>query len=268
MRPGVGVRVATLVLALFFIAPTVIIVATSFTSGLLVQFPPDGFSLDWYHEVLGDPRWTEALGNSLSVGLIAAVLATVVGTLLALGAARGRGIPASLITAVALMPLVVPLVIIAIGFYIVYVRIGLVGNVVGLGIAHAVLGLPFVFLNVLAQLRALDPRLEDAARICGAGGIRTFLLVTLPLISGGALVGALLAFISSWDEVVVAIFMTGPGFRTVPVEMFGQLREGVQPSTSAIASVVTLVSLLLLAGIAAASALRRARPWARFRRTP
>jgi putative spermidine/putrescine transport system permease protein len=267
MRPGVGVRLLTLLLALFFIAPTVIIVVTSFTSGLLVEFPPDGFSLRWYSDVLADDQWTEALSNSVQVGLVAALLATVVGTMLALGAARGRGIPAGLISAVALMPLVVPLVIAAIGFYIVYVRVGLVGNVFGLGVAHAVLGLPFVFVNVLAQLRALDPRLEDAARACGAGEVRTFLLVTLPLISRGALVGALLAFISSWDEVIIAIFMTVPGFRTVPVEMYGQLREGVQPSTSAIASLVTLVSLALFAALFAVSALRRARPWARLRRT-
>ena len=266
MKPGLGVRAAASVLGLLFMAPTVIVIATSFTSGLLVEFPPKGFSFRWYATIFQTPAWTEAFKNSLEVGLLAALFAIAGGTLLALGAARARGMLRGLLTALALAPMVVPLVIAAIGFYIVYVQVGLTGNALGLGIAHAMLGLPFVFVNVLASLGSVDERVEDAARACGANEARTFLRITLPLIAPGAVVGGLLAFIASWDEIVVAIFMATPGFHTVPVELYGQIQSGVQPSTSAAASFVTVSSLLLLAAISLVPVIRRRRPWARFRR--
>ena len=266
MRAGISVRVIAAFFGLLFAAPTVIIVATSFTSGLEVTFPPKGFSFRWYSTIFETSVWTDAFKNSLEVGLIAALIATVAGTLLALGAARGRGILPSFITALAVMPMIVPLVIAGIGFYIVYVEIGLTGNALGLGIAHAMLGLPFVFINVLAALSNLDERVEDAARVCGANEFQTFLRVTLPLIAPGAIIGGVLAFIGSWDEVVVAIFMTTPNFHTVPVELWDQISNGVQPSTSAVAAFVTVTSLLLLGLIALVPVIRRKRPWARFRR--
>ena len=267
MKPGPAVRALTVLLALVFTAPTLIVIATSFTEGSLVEFPPRGFSLQWFTDVFETPEWTDAFANSFQVGLIAAVLAMVAGTLLAMAAARGRFVPSGLATALAVMPLVVPLVIAGIGFYIVYVRVGLTGTVFSLGIAHAMLGLPFVFVNVLAALTNVDPRVEEAARVCGAGELTTFLRVTLPLIAPGAVIGGVLAFIASWDEVVVAIFLATPEFRTIPVVMLGEVRSGVTPATSAVATLVTVESVAMLVGILLFSTARQRRPWTKLRRS-
>jgi putative spermidine/putrescine transport system permease protein len=267
MKPGVAVRVTAVLTALFFVVPTAIIVGASVTPSPRVEFPPSGFTLQWYDEVLADPDWTEAFVHSVQVGILAALLAAVVGTLLALAVTRGRVVPPALLTLLATVPMVVPTVIIALSTYLVFVRVGLVGSVLGLALAHAALGVPFVFSNTLTQLGTLNRGTEDAARICGANEVKTFFLVTLPLILPGTITGALLAFVTSWDEVVVAVFMATPDFHTVPIEIFGQLREGVQPSTAAVATIVTSVSLLLLALISTAAQIRIMRTRARLKRS-
>ncbi|GLW26777.1 ABC transporter permease [Microbispora amethystogenes] len=247
MRAGIGVRLFACLIALLFVAPTLIVAATSVTSGTMVTFPPKGFSLRWFQEVLTDPEWLTALGNSVQVGLLAAALAMAAGTSLAFAAARSRFLPPALVTGLAVLPMTVPLVVAGIGFYLVYIRVGLSGNVLSLGIAHAVLGLPFVFVNVLAALTGVDRRVEEAARVSGATEAVTLLRITLPLVAPAALVGGVLAFVSSWDEVVVALFLNTPQFRTLPVVMWSQVRSGVEPSISAVATLITLVSLLMAA---------------------
>jgi len=245
MTTGWTVRIVGVVIAIMLVVPTIVICATAFTSGSSVTFPPDGFSLRWIEEVLGDRRWMRAFGNSFAVGLLAAVFAMLAGTALALGAARARGAMASVFTAVSVLPMILPLVVGAIGFYLVYARLGLTGNVLGLALAHGVLGLPYVFVNVLALLRTLDPRIEEAARVHGAGQFVTLLTVTLPMIAPATIVGGLLAFISSWDEVVVAVFLSDARFQTLPVLMYGQIRSGVEPSVSAVALIVTVVTFAI-----------------------
>ncbi len=242
MKAGWTVRVLGIAIAVMLITPTLVICATAFTSGTSVTFPPDGFSLRWIEAVLGDQRWMRAFGNSFAVGLLAAAFAMIAGGALALGAARTRGAVANLFTAVSVLPMILPLVVGAIGFYLVYVRVGLTGNVLGLALAHGVLGLPYVFVNVLALLRTLDPRVEEAARIHGAGQFTTLVTVTLPLIAPATIVGGLLSFISSWDEVVVATFLSDARFQTLPVLMYTQIRSGVEPSVSAVAVIVTAVT--------------------------
>ncbi|RWZ68148.1 ABC transporter permease [Labedella populi] len=246
MNAGVSVRVVGILIAILLIVPTIVICATAFTSGSSVTFPPQGFSLRWIDDVLGDRRWMRAFGNSFSVGLLAALFAMIAGAALALGAARARGAVASVFTAVSVLPMIVPLVVGAIGFYLVYARLGLTGNVLGLAIAHGVLGLPYVFVNVLALLRTLDPRIEEAARVHGAGQLTTLVTITLPLLAPATVIGGLLAFISSWDEVVVATFLSDARFQTLPVLMYGQIRSGVEPSVSAVALVVTVVTFAVV----------------------
>ncbi|MCM3696079.1 ABC transporter permease [Microbacterium oleivorans] len=245
MRVGITVRIVGVIIAVVLILPTIVICATAFTSGTQVTFPPDGVSLRWIEDVLGDRRWMRAFGNSFAVGLLAAVFAMVGGGALALGAARTRGPIASVFTAVSVLPMILPLVVGAIGFYLVYVRLGLTGNVLGLALAHGVLGLPYVFVNVLALLRTLDPRIEEAARVHGAGQFTTLVTITLPLIAPATMVGGLLSFISSWDEVVVATFLSDARFQTLPVLMYSQLRSGVEPSVSAVAVIVTVVTFAI-----------------------
>lgn len=257
MRAGLGVRIFAGLVALLFVAPTLVVVSTAFTSGSMVVFPPKGFSLRWFEEVFADPEWLAAFGNSLQVGLLAAFIAMVAGTSLAFAAGRGRGVPPSLVTALALLPMMVPLVVAGIGFYLVYVTIGLSGGVLGLAVAHAVLGLPFVFVNVLAALKGVDRHAEEAAQVCGASRMRTLVRITVPLIAPAAVVGGVLAFVASWDEVVVALFLNTPEFRTLPVVMWGQVSSGVEPSISAVATLVTAVSLLMAVLILLGPVIRR-----------
>lgn len=245
MNTGATVRILGVVIAVMLIVPTIVICATAFTSGETVSFPPDGFSFRWIEDVLGDRRWTRAFGNSFEVGVLSAVFAMVSGGALALGAARARGAIASVFTAVSVLPMILPLVVGAIGFYLVYSRLGLTGNVLGLALAHGVLGLPYVFVNVLALLRTLDPRVEEAARIHGAGQFVTLVTITLPLIAPATVIGGLLAFVSSWDEVVVATFLSDARFQTLPVLMYSQIRSGVEPSVSAVALIVTVVTFAI-----------------------
>lgn len=259
MKPGITVRVVTIVMAAIFFFPTIIVAGTSFNKSPLIVFPPKGWSLYWYKEVFSSGQWTQPLIASLEVGLIAAVIAMVVGTLLGFAAARARLLPQPVVTALAMMPVIVPSVVAGLGFYIVSVHIHYTGNAVALGLADATLGVPYVFINVIAALTGVDPSVEEASRVCGASEPVTLLRVTLPLIMPAALVGAVLAFIGSWDEVIVAGFMTSPTFRTVPILIYGNVQNGAQPDTSAVGTMVTVVSLLLLGTVAAVPALRSRR---------
>jgi putative spermidine/putrescine transport system permease protein len=256
MKPGVAVRVFTLVMAALFFFPTVIVAGTSFNAGQFVVFPPQGWSLTWYRQVFENDQWTSALVASLQVGVIAGVIAMVIGTLLAFAAARGKLIPPSVVTSLAMMPVIVPTVIAGLGFYIVTTHIHFTANAWALGLAHATLGVPYVFINVLAALTAVDPRVEEASRVCGANEVVTLARVTLPLIAPAAVIGGVLAFIGSWDEVIVAGFLTSPTFRTIPVVIYGDVRDGAAPDTSAVATMVTVVSLLMLGAAVAVPALR------------
>lgn len=255
--------VVALVFAVIFVAPTIVVIGSSFSDSSFISFPPAGWTLKWYDDVLSDPRWMRAFGSSLTVGLLAAVLAIVVGTLLAVGAARSRLIPPSFITGLAVTPIVVPTVVAAVGAYIVAVNIGLTGTVLGLALAHSALGVPYVFIGVLAALTGVDASTEEAARVSGASEWSAFLRVVVPAIAPAALIGGMLAFITSWDEVIVAGFMTSPTFRTIPVVILSEVRSGAEPSTSAVATMVTLVSLglmLVVGGVTALVARRRKRP--------
>ncbi|WP_191906683.1 ABC transporter permease [Microbacterium lushaniae] len=249
-----------MLLAIVFVAPTTIVIATSFTSGNMILFPPQGFSFRWYEELFTTPRWTNAFATSFQVGILAALLAMILGTLLGLGAARGRGlVPGWLIMGLALSPMVVPTVVAAVGFYIAGANMGGVGNWIYLAIAHALMGLPFVFINVLASLGSVSESVEEAARISGASPLSTVLRITLPLILPSALVGGLLAFVTSFDEYIIASFLTSPWLRTLPVEMFADVTTGAQPSTSAVSTLVTAATLTILCLGAAIPALMRRR---------
>ncbi|MDI2097622.1 ABC transporter permease [Ruicaihuangia caeni] len=250
MKANPAIKIFGLVIAFVLVAPTIIVVATAFTESSIITFPPKGFSFRWFEEVLTSRQWIEALQNSLITGAIAAVLAVVVGISLAMAAARGTAIPRTGLTTFALMPMLVPLVVIAIGVYLAFVQIGFYGNVFALGVAHSILGIPFVFINVLAALTNLDPRVEEAARASGASYPITLLRITVPQILPSAFVGGLFAFIASWDEVVVAIFLVTPGFKTIPVMIWSQVREGLEPSTSAVSTVLTVVTLVVFGIVA------------------
>jgi putative spermidine/putrescine transport system permease protein len=190
--------------------------------------------------------WTNAAVTSLKVGGLTVLIATSLGTLTALGLVRGRYPGRALVNALVLGPLIVPTVIIAIGVFFVFVRWGLTGTFLGFVIAHTVLALPVVIITVGATLRTLDRTLELAAQNLGAGPWRTFRRITLPLILPSVAAGAVFAFITSWDEVVVAIFISSPLLRTLPVVMWGQVREQIDPTVAAVSTMLTGVTTIAL----------------------
>ncbi|MCU1689740.1 MAG: Binding-protein-dependent transport system inner rane component, partial [Jatrophihabitantaceae bacterium] len=164
MKPGFTVKAIGLLMAAIFVFPTIVVVGTSFNASTLILFPPKGWSTKWYQEIFTTSKWTDAFQASLKVAVLAAIIAMVVGTLLAFTAARGKLIPSSVVTMLAVLPVVVPTVVAGLGFYIVAVRIDLSGGVLGLALAHSVLGVPYVFINVLAALTAVERNVEEAAR--------------------------------------------------------------------------------------------------------
>lgn len=252
-----GLRAFAWVVGAVLIAPTLLIVPMSFSSGGILRFPPPGFGTRWYANFFESDTWTAGAVTSVKVGVAAAALATVLGTLMALGLVRGRYPGRGLVTAVVLSPLIVPVVVIAIGMYFVYTEWRLAGTLGGLILGHTTLAIPFVVVNVSVSLRTFDRTLELAAQNLGAGPVRTFFRVTLPLISPSIVAGALFAFIASWDEVVVSIFLSSPIVRTLPVVMWGQVRSSIDPTIAAVATMLTGITIVVLSLVMVAQ--RRAR---------
>jgi putative spermidine/putrescine transport system permease protein len=231
---------------LYLLAPTLVIVPMSFTEARILSFPPQGFTLQWYEKMVTDRQWSTGIVNSLQVATLTTVLATVLGTLAALGLSRGRFYGRSLVNALVLSPLIVPVVVIAIGMFGLFVQWRLAGSLPGLVLAHTALALPFVMVAVSASLRTMDRNLELAAANLGANPRRTFFNITFPIILPGVVTGAIFAFITSWDEIVVAIFMTSARFRTLPVEMWEQVRQAVDPTVAAVSTTLLVVTSVLL----------------------
>jgi putative spermidine/putrescine transport system permease protein len=230
----------------YLLAPTLVIIPLSFTETRSLTFPPTGFSFEWYERMFTDRQWSTGLLNSLQVAGLTTVLATTLGTLAALGIVRGRFPGRSLVNALFVAPIIVPVVVIGIGMFAVFVRWRVSGSLAGLVLAHTALALPFVLVNVATSLRTMDRNLELAAMNLGAGPGRTFFRITLPIILPGVFAGAVFSFITSWDEVVVAIFLTTARFRTLPVEMWEQVRQTVDPTVAAVSTTLMLVTTTLL----------------------
>ncbi|WP_182358756.1 ABC transporter permease [Tomitella gaofuii] len=238
-RAGLSLLAALTVLYLLF--PVLIIVPMSFAKSAFLKFPPKEFSTRWYHQLIDDPVWIESALNSLEVAVFATICAVVLGTLAAMGLVRGRYPLRGAVTAVLLAPIIVPYVIVGLAVYIVFLRIGLTETPLGFILVHTALAVPYVTINVAAGLAGYDRDLELAAHSLGAGPVSTFFRVTLPNIAPSVLAGALFAFITSWDEVVSAIFLSGPMMRTLPVQIWSGIRVQVEPTVAAIASLTLFV---------------------------
>ncbi len=241
-------------LVLFFlILPILVIVPLSFnvepffsfTAGML-RLDPAAYSLRWYHEIYTNPNWMLAIRNSFVIGIAATVVATVLGTLAAVGM-TSRYMPfKNLIMAVMLAPMIVPLIIMAAGMFFFYTRYNIAGTYAGIIMAHAALGIPFVIISVMATLSGFDRALYHAGLGMGASPVRAFMDITMPIIRPGVITGALFAFATSFDEVVIVIFLAGPGQRTIPRQMFSGLREQINPTILAVATLLIAVSVLFL----------------------
>lgn len=240
----------------FLMAPLLVIVPLSFNAepyftftSKMLSLNPDGFSLRWYADIVENPQWFEAIGNSLIIALASTFLATVLGTLAAIGLARSNMPFRDFFMALLISPLVVPIVIAAAGMYFFYSSVGLAQTHLGIILAHTSLGVPFVVITMTATLSGFDRNLIKAAGSLGADPITAFYRVTLPLIAPGMISGALFAFAASFDEVVTVLFLGGPEQRTIPRQMWSGIREQISPTILAVATLLIVFSSLLLLAV-------------------
>jgi putative spermidine/putrescine transport system permease protein len=249
MIGGRALRVTVVGLILLFLAfPIVVVFVVSFSSASYLTFPPPAFGLRWYRAYFGSDDWLGPTGLSFAVAGAVVVLSTVLGTLASLGIMRLPRPWRVLVSGLVLSPLIVPVIVVAIGVYYAYAKFGLVGTPIALILAHTCLAVPFVVTSVSASLSGIDPRLEQAALSLGATPTGTFLQVTLPLIRPGVLVGALFAFITSFDELIVSLFLSGVGAVTLPRRMWEDLRYAIDPTIAAVSTLTILLTAALLLG--------------------
>jgi putative spermidine/putrescine transport system permease protein len=240
----------------FLLAPIVAIVPLAFTDSTFLNYPIDTYSLRWFDQLATDAAWRRSIGNSLIIGGSATLLSLVLGTLAALGL-RGNALPfAGAFRTLFLLPMVVPAVVLGIGMQILFVRLGLASSYLGVILAHTVLCVPFVVVSVSASLLGINPSVERAAMSLGAPPWTVFRRVTLPLAMPGVISGAVFAFATSLDEVVITLFVAGPNQRTLARQMFASIRENISPAVAS-AALLLIVSTLVLAGAAALLRWRR-----------
>lgn len=243
-------------LMVFLVAPALVAIPVSLTDRRFLSFPEHTLSLQYYHQLFGSAAWMSSFGQSALIGLASTVLATSLGTLAAIGLWRLSSRLSEVIRALLLLPLVVPPIIAAMAFYRLMVPLGLIDSYLGLILAHTVLGAPLVLLTVSASLAGFDPRLEQASRSLGAPARTTLVRVILPAIRPGVWAGAVFAFIASWDEIVVTLFLSKFAVYPLPRRLWNGIRENTDPTVAAAA-------VLLIAVTLAAFAL-----WALARRNP
>lgn len=231
---------------LFLIAPILVIIPLSFNSVPFFSYPMPGLSLRWYEDFFLSGRWQGALHNSVFIAVSVTLLSTVLGTLAALGLSRPNFPLRTAVTSILISPIVVPVVITAVGVYFFYADVGLLNTYTGLILAHTTLATPFVVITLTATLMGFDHSLTRAAAGLGAPPITVFFKVILPLILPGMISGALFAFLTSFDEVVVALFVAGAEQRTLPKVMFSGIREEISPTITAAATVLVLFSIAML----------------------
>ncbi len=298
-----GFRIVCALIFIFLVAPVFVILPLSFNSLPYFTYPMDGFSLRWYYDFLNlcstdqivadytsqfnsgvisdnpcpktsSNRWLNSVNNSIIVAVSASLLACTLGTTAALGLSRGRFPGKGLVQAILISPMIVPVVITAVGLFFFYSSIdpglrnffevigfnsitrflfgsefGLTNNLIGLIIAHATLGVPFVVITVTATLVAFDHNLVRASLGLGANRISTFFKVTMPLVLPGIISGGLFAFITSFDEVILVLFLAAPQDRTLPRQMFSGIREQLSPTIAAAATILIIFAIIVMVSL-------------------
>ncbi len=246
-------RVICALLFMFLIIPILVILPLSFNAQDFFTFTPEmlslspeGYSTKHYRDFFSNSDWQNALYNSFRIAPMATLLSVSFGTLAAIGLSQSHMPFRGAIMAILISPMIVPLIISAAGMYFFYSRIGLQGTYMGVVLAHAALGIPFVIITVTATLVGFDQSLTRAAANMGAGPVRTFFKVQMPLILPGVISGALFAFITSFDEVVVVLFVGSASQKTLPWQMFTGLREQISPTILAVATILVMISIALL----------------------
>ncbi len=240
----------------FLIFPILVIIPLSFNTvpfftftEKMLSFDPEGYSLRWYKDFFTSLNWQGAVRNSFIIAIFSTLIATFLGTLAALGLSRAHAPYRTAIMGLLISPMVVPLIISAAGMFFFYSRLGLQGTLPGVILAHAALSAPFVVITVTATLVGFDQSLIRAAANLGASPTRTFLKVIMPLILPGVISGALFAFVTSFDEVVVVLFVGSFKQRTIPWQMFSGIREHISPTILAVATLLVCLAILLLTSV-------------------
>ncbi len=240
----------------FLIAPIIVIIPLSFNSvpfftftEEMLRLDPAGYSLRWYNDFFTNANWQGAVKNSVIIAFFSTILATFLGTVAALGLSRSDLPFKSTIMGLLISPMIVPLIISAAGMYFFYSQVGLQGTFLGVILAHTALGTPFVVITVTATLSGFDQVLVRSAANLGANPTTTFFKIIVPLILPGVISGALFAFITSFDEVVVVLFVGSYEQRTIPWQMFSGIREQISPTILAVATLLVCVSVALLTAL-------------------
>lgn len=251
-----GFRTVCGAIFLFLIMPILVIIPLSFnaepyftfTPGML-RLDPDAFGLRWYEDIINNEQWIHSIKNSFIIGISATILSTTLGTLAALGLSRSYLPYRNALMGLLISPMIVPLIISAAGMFFFYSDIGLAQTYPGIILAHTALGTPFVVITVTATLIGFDHSLTRAAQNLGADPATTFFKVQMPLILPGVISGGLFAFVTSFDEVVVVLFLSGFEQRTVPRQMWSGIREQISPTILAVATLLITFSIILMTGL-------------------
>lgn len=236
----------TVLVCLFLILPIVFIAALSFGSSQWLIFPPPSWTLKWYQALFADPRWLYSALTSLKIASIVTVLSVVFGFLAALGLNRGTFVGREVLRALFLTPMILPVVVLAVALYALFLQLGLAGTTIAFIIAHLLIALPFSIISIGNALEGFDKSIEDAAILCGASPWEARLRVTVPAVSHGIFAAAIFSFLASWDEVVLAIFMASPTLQTLPVKIWSTLRQDLTPVIAAASTILIAFTILLM----------------------
>ena len=231
------------------VVPTVIVIPMSFSDSQYLEFPPQNWSLRWYDEYLDTPRWMNATATSFKVAILTMLVATPCGTMAAYGLFVSGGRLGKIVFFLLMTPMIVPVILIAIGTFYVFGKMGIVNSILGLVLAHTVLSVPIVMIIITSALRTYDLNQERVAQSLGSTRFRAFFEITLPQLKFSVLTAALLAFLTSFDEVIISIFLSGGGNSTLTKQMFSALRDYIDPTIAAISTLMIVLSTGLMLGL-------------------
>jgi len=245
-RSYILLGVLAALIGIFLVIPGLAVIPMGFNGARSLRFPPETWSLQWYENFFTNRAWIRSLTASVLVSTLAAVVATVVGTFAAFALVRHRFPGKTLVAGLLLAPLATPIVILGLGDYALFLEWGITGTPLGFVLAYTVLSIPYVVITVSAALVGVQREFELAAAVCGAGRVSVFTRITLPLLLPGILAGFLFAFVTSFDETVIAIFLSDPGFRTLPVTMYSSMTREVDPTIASASSLIMLMTTAVL----------------------
>jgi len=244
--PRYLLRLYVALMCVWLVAPIVIVVILAFSGDGYLRFPPTSLSLQWFARFFGNLQWQRALLSSLVIGAIACIVSTTIGFFAAYAFLRAEFRGKKLMLSLMLTPVIVPSIITAIAMYYLAGRLGLIGNFLWLGLCHAVIAMPIVLLILLSALRAVDPNLERAALGLGGSHTRVFCRVVLPIVLPGVMSAALFAFLASFDELLISLFLAGVRAQTLPVRIWNSLNLQVEPTIAAVSAFLIAITALIL----------------------